>query len=162
MAPNTPIAALTPPDSPEAGGRTPRGTFAPGNPWARTAALRHGLFSPEAPAAVAAREAAAAFLQQCIADEGGLSELSARQLALLEDRAAVYRLQRQLGHAIDHLGMFDSKGRLRVLWMNKLESLIATGLRIDALLGAERKSRRTGAPVSTETWPTSAATSSEE
>jgi hypothetical protein len=50
----------------------------------------------------------------------------------------------QLDAAIETRGLFDPRGKLRVAWLGKLESLIAAARGIDNLLGLDRRPRQVG------------------
>jgi hypothetical protein len=39
--------------------------------------------------------------------------------------------------------MTDKSGKLRVAWLQRLEGLVASAIRIDTLLGLERRARKT-------------------
>lgn len=129
-----------PPDSePSASARDDRGRWLPGN----AGALQHGLFSEQARQFAALRDEAAAFLEAAVSDEGG-RDVPARRRALLEYRARVHRRIVQLDATLDVRGMTDSKGKLRVAWLQRLEGLVATATALDRLLGLERRARRVG------------------
>ena len=87
-----------------------------------------------------------------ITDDGGASEVPARRRSLHEYRARLHRLVLQLDAAIELRGLFDKRGKLRVAWLQQLQSLINTAKGIDSLLGLERRSGPS-APL----WTTSTA-----
>jgi hypothetical protein len=83
---------------------------------------------------------------QQIADEGGdvaAVDLTARRGALVTYRGRiVHKNILKLAYALEERGLFDKRGKLRVAWLSKLESLIHTAVKLDVLLGLERRSRR--------------------
>lgn len=86
----------------------------------------------------------AAFEAGCVVDEGcAEADIPTRRRALLHDRARVERRIRQIDDALEIRGLIDRRGRLRVSWLQRLEGLIATAIRLDTLLGLERRAKRT-------------------
>ena len=90
-----------------------------------------------------------AFVNGAIVDEGVVneSEIPARRRSHLVYRGRVHRRILQVDEALERFGLFDRRGKLRVAWISKLESLIATAIRIDNLLGLDRRPRRIESPV---------------
>lgn len=115
--------------------RDDRGRLMPGN----TLPATHGLYSDRDLANLQAE--VAAFLAQSVTDDGGVDELSRRRQSLHEYRARVHRRIKQLDSAIEARGLFDNRGKLRVSWLSKLETLIATARAIDNLLGLDRRAK---------------------
>lgn len=106
-------------------------------------AVSHALNTVELPLELQhLRAEVAAFERACLVDEGDEGDVPARRRALLAYRARVHRRVLQLDESIELRGLEDRKGRLRVSWLSKLESLINTAVRLDNLLGLERKARR--------------------
>lgn len=98
----------------------------------------HGL-SEWREAAVAER---AAFLSASIADDGGEAETPTRRRSLHAYRARLHVHIEQLSDAIERMGMFDKRGRLRALWLQRLEGLIAKAQDIDKTLGLARRAKK--------------------
>ena len=48
---------------------------------------------------------------------------------------------RKVARALEGYGLYDRRGRLRVGWITRLESLITTALSIDQTLGLERRAK---------------------
>src|SRR5262249_52898139 len=87
--------------------------------FAATLARRHGLRAADlTPTHVEAREA---FYGASVADDGGVSELSQRRLSLHAYRARLHCHVTSLSDAIERFGLFDKRGRLRALWLQRLE-----------------------------------------
>lgn len=108
-------------------------------------ATTHGLDAQAWPAELSAlRDEVNAFLTASVADDGGESEVPTRRRSLHEYRARIHRRIVQLDAAIELRGQFDKKGKLRVAWVTKLESLISTARAIDNLLGLERRAKDVG------------------
>ncbi|HYN08041.1 MAG TPA: P27 family phage terminase small subunit [Vicinamibacterales bacterium] len=87
------------------------------------------------------REEVGEFLQRSIADDGGEGEVSTRRRTLHEYRARVHRRIVGLDAALEARGLFDRRGKLRVAWITKLETLISTAKGIDSLLGLDRRAK---------------------
>jgi hypothetical protein len=85
---------------------------------------------------------ARALFEQSVLDSGGREELTARELTQHEYRAIVHTNIRKLASALERHGHFDRRGRLRVSWISKLESLTSVALSIDKTLGFTRRARR--------------------
>lgn len=136
---NTPGSAPSQADVPALSpGRNRRGRFTRGN----AAAVSHGLHARVLPPEVEALlDNVAEFREQSIADDGGPVEMSRRRRSLHDYRAIVHRNIQLLAVALDRGTLFDDRGRLRVTWISKLESLIATARALDNLLGTERNAR---------------------
>jgi hypothetical protein len=115
--------------------RDGRGRLLPGN----TLALRTGLYSERSQAEY--QDEVDRFLAASLADDGGVAEVSTRRRTVHEYRARVDRRIRMLDAALEARGLFDCRGRLRVAWISKLESLIATARALDSLLGLDRRQR---------------------
>lgn len=125
------------PADPAHQGRDPdTGRFALGNSVAR----RHGLYAQVSAAALAA--ARESFLAQSITDDGGESEVPERRRSLHVYRARLHVHIEQLSDAIERLGLFDRRGRLRTAWLQRLEGLIARAQAIDGTLGLARRQRQ--------------------
>jgi hypothetical protein len=114
------------------------GRFQPGN----LLAVTHALDAMELPeplqhlrAEIAAYEAAE------LVDEGDPNDVPVRRRSLLHSRARVERRIRQLDDSLELLGLTDKNGRLRVAWLEQLQGLIATAIRLDSLLGLKRQPR---------------------
>jgi hypothetical protein len=60
----------------------------------------------------------------------------------LEYRARVHRRVLQLDAALEVRGLIDRRGKLRVAWISKLESLITTARALDGLLGLGRRAKQ--------------------
>ena len=116
--------------------RDDKGRILPGH----TLTVKHGLFSDRDLANLQAE--VTAFLLQSITDDGGESEVAIRRHALHEYRARLHRRIVQLDAAIETRGLFDPRGKLRVAWLGKLESLIAAARGIDNALGLDRRARQ--------------------
>jgi hypothetical protein len=106
-----------------------------GNGLARMTGLHVTNHVPEFEAIEAAGRA---LLEQSVTDAGGRDELIARELAHHEYRALLHVRILKLAQALERHGQFDRRGRLRVGWITKLESLIGTALSIDKTLGLTR------------------------
>jgi hypothetical protein len=121
------------------------GWFKPGN----RAALTTGMESEQdqVPAGLDyLRAATESFLAGALVDEGGPAEIPTRRAAQLEYRARLHRRILQLDSALELRGLVDRRGKLRVAWLSKLESLISAAVRIDNLLGLARRARPTQTP----------------
>jgi hypothetical protein len=103
----------------------------PGNVLARTHALYAATSSDIA-------QAGADLFEQSLKDAGGREELIAREVTQHEYRAALDVNIRKVARALEQHGLFDRRGRLRVGWLSKLESLVAAALCIDRVLGLKR------------------------
>lgn len=129
----------TPPASPIPPGRDTAGRFMAGN----QVAVVHGLRGSQLPAALAhLHDEVAAFEADCLADEGDVADIPARRRALLHDRARIERRIRQIDDTLELRGLIDRRGRLRTAWLQRLEGLVATAIRLDTLLGLQRGQRR--------------------
>jgi len=106
-----------------------------------TLTLQHGLDAERVAPPYAALQAE--ILAKSIEDDGGAAEIPARRLAQHEYRALLHRKIAQLSDALDARGMTDKSGKLRVAWLQRLEGLVASAIRIDTLLGLERRARKT-------------------
>lgn len=108
-----------------------RTMFGPGN----GRAVKHGLYLRSA------AEEIAAVLESYVVDEGGLSEVPARRLDLLRVTAKTQRHFDRLSDTLDTLGMFDKRGRLRVSWLQRIEGLANTLVRLNSTLGLTRQAK---------------------
>ena len=135
-------AAPSAPNAPDRDAAT--GRFLPGNLAAVTHALRTDRLPPEFASLVAEVED---FVAAAIADDGGASEISHRRQSLHNYRARVHRRIAQLDTAIELRGLFDKRGKLRVAWLQQLQSLINTAKGIDSLLGLERRQKPLASPM---------------
>jgi hypothetical protein len=141
--PDSPAPAV-----PNASGRGADGRFLPGNLAAVKHALRTDRLPPEfAQLAVEVDD----YMSASITDDGGASEVPARRRSLHEYRARIHRRVLQLDAAIEMRGLFDKRGKLRVAWLQQLQSLINTAKGIDSLLGLERR-QKTIANMSAEDY----------
>jgi hypothetical protein len=111
----------------------------------------HALYRPQLPAEWLdlAQQQEEDFAQQ-ITDDGGAENIIRNRGNTQENRALVQRRIRQISRALDTFGLFDRKGRLRVPWLTKLESLINTAASLDRLLGLERRQKEV--PDDLSTW----------
>lgn len=81
------------------------------------------------------------FYEQALADDGGAEESTVRRRALLDYRARLHTHLTQLSDAIEQHGLFDRRGRLRAIWLQRLEGLVDRARAIDQTLGLSRRSR---------------------
>lgn len=103
-------------------------------------AVTHGLYALELPPELQhLRAEIADYEAACLVDEGDSDDVPTRRRSLIEYRARLHRRVLQLDDALELHGLRDRRGRLRVGWLSKLESLIAAAVRIDNLLGLERR-----------------------
>jgi len=124
-----------------AGNNTPdqepgTGRFLPGN----RASHRHGLYAQVGADLLASMREE--FLAQSLRDDGGETEVPARRRSLHVYRARLHVHIEQLSDAIERMGLFDGRGRLRSLWLQRLEGLVARAQAIDATLGLARRTKR--------------------
>jgi hypothetical protein len=86
-----------------------------------------------------------AFVAGCVVDEGGdPAQIPTRRRALLDYRARIHRRVLQIDRALEMNGIYERGGRkrrLRDTWLRRFESLISTAVRIDQVLGLERKAK---------------------
>jgi hypothetical protein len=122
-----------------AGSIGPATVFPPGNFHAIQHALRSDRLPPEFGHLAAELEE---FIRGCLLDEGDEAELSTRRRSLLNYRARIHRRILQLDTALELQGLFDRRGKLRLMWLQRLEGLIAAAKGLDSLLGLDRKPRR--------------------
>jgi hypothetical protein len=80
-----------------------------------------------------------------LVDEGDVDEIPTRRRSQLQYRGLVHRNIHAVAGALAQRGLVDRRGKLRVQWISKLESLIATAVRIDNLLGLERRPKNANA-----------------
>ncbi len=129
------------PSAPSWPDRNAGGRFVGGN----LAAIKHALRTDALPPEFAhLREEVDAFVAGCLSDEGDASDVSTRRRALLEYRARLHRRVLQLDAAIEVRGLFDKKGKLRAVWLQRLEGLIDKCKALDNLLGLARRQKRVG------------------
>ena len=88
------------------------------------------------------------FLSGSIADDGGRAQMPTRRLSQHQYRAGLHRQILRLNAALELHGLFDKRGRLRVLWLSKLESLMREARTFDASLGLARRPK----PVSLDEY----------
>src|SRR5262249_51938830 len=111
------------------------------NSVSTTTSLRSSI--AKLPAAFAEAEAeGAAFLEQDLLDAGGIDDMPIRIRAQHAYRSELHVDIRKLSIALRMYGLFDRKGRARLEWLQRLESLINTARQLDATLGLERRARR--------------------
>ena len=123
--------------------RDEKGRFVEGNPVSQHAAVTHGLHALEVPAEfVHLQVEVQEFVANAMVDEGDLTQVPTRRLALIEYRARLHRRILQLDAAIELHGLFDKRGRLRVAWLSQLQSLIGAAKGIDSLLGLQKRTKR--------------------
>ena len=70
------------------------------------------------------------FLEQSLIDDGGRDDMPTRRRSQHQYRAALHRQLLQLNVALETRGLFDKRGRLRVAWLSKLESLMRESARV--------------------------------
>jgi hypothetical protein len=135
---NEPNPNAEPPARPIGADRDAAGRVLPGN----TLAVTHGLDAVELPAQLAhLRDELFDFERASLVDEGD-DDIPTRRRSLIAYRARLHRRVLQIDDAIDLKGLVDPRGRLRVAWLSKLESLVAACLRIDRELGLERGAKQ--------------------
>ena len=121
--------------------RDARGRFVTGNRAAVMTALRAGRANlPEVFRVLEDRTRK--FLEGSIADDGGRAEMPTRRLAQHECRAVLQLQILRLNAALETHGLFDRRGRLRVVWLTKLESLMREARAFDASLGLARRPKQ--------------------
>ncbi len=79
------------------------------------------------------------FLEASIADDGGRSAIPTRRLSQHQYRAALHRQILQVNAALGTHGLFDRRGKLRLAWLSKLESLMREARAFDQSLGLARR-----------------------
>src|SRR2546421_10869836 len=100
---------------PKPSDRDRRGRFLTGN----QAAVTHALHAEHVPDEFTS--AAERFLAAALVDEG--EEPPVRRRAQIENQARLFRRVLQLDAALERHGIFDRRGKLRVQWLTKLESI---------------------------------------
>jgi hypothetical protein len=123
--------------------------FQPGN----RASVQHLIYSERLPPGL---EHLPALLDRFhaaqLADEGEEADrIPARRRSLLDTRT--YIVQRnilKLAHALEVRGLVDSKGKLRTQWLQMLATYIDKAIRLDSLLGLQRRARNV--KQSTREW----------
>ncbi len=147
MTQKTPATAYSDPESGAAAPATPTprergadGQFLPGN----RAAVTHGLYAAgDVPAEFAHLQAEVRqFVAEALVDEGDVAQIPARRLALIEYRARLHRRIVQLDAALELRGLTDSSGKLRVAWLQQLQSLMNAAKGIDSLLGLQKRTKK--------------------
>lgn len=120
--------------------RDQSGRFRSGN----MAAVKHALRTDRLPKEFAQlAQEVEDFMSASITDDGGDSEVPARRRSLHEYRARLHRRVLQIDGAIELLGLFDKRGKLRVAWLQQLQGLISAAKGIDTLLGLDRRQKPT-------------------
>ncbi len=109
-----------------------------GNRLAVANALRAVRLPPEL---AHLRDEIATYEAACLVDEGDAADIPTRRRSLLHIRARVQRRIVQLDDSLELRGLIDRRGRLRVAWLQRFEGLIATAVRLDTVLGLERKAK---------------------
>jgi hypothetical protein len=120
--------------------------FKPGN----RAAVQHLVYSEKLPPGLEDLPAQLeAFMSAQLADEGDDPDrLSTRRRSLLSHRVfVVERNIRKLEHGLETKGLVDSKGKLRVAWLQMLATYIDKAMRLDSMLGLSRRPRRLESPM---------------
>jgi hypothetical protein len=107
-------------------------TFQPRNRKAQT----HGLHARVSDALIAERED---FERRSLTDDG--TDVPVRRASRHRYRARVHVQIEALSEALEQFGLFDKRGKLRVGWLQRLESMIGVAARLDASLGDERGAR---------------------
>ena len=147
MAQETPGTTFSDPEFGAAAPATPtprergaNGQFLPGN----RAAVTHGLYAAGAvPAELGHLQAEVRqFVAVALVDEGDVAQIPARRLALIEYRARLHRRIVQLDAVLEQRGLTDSSGKLRVAWLQQLQSLMNAAKGIDALLGLQKRPKK--------------------
>ena len=124
------------PNPPE---RDAKGRFLPGN----TTSVKTGFHAQkQVPEVFRQQEIEVRdFLEQSLADDGGRDEIPTRRLSQHQYRAALHRQILRLNAALETHGLFDRRGKLRVAWLSKLESLMREARAFDQSLGLRRRPR---------------------
>jgi hypothetical protein len=146
------------PAGPTRTGRDPLGRFVKGNEigtatviaGGNTLRWEHGLRarSDNLPPELAHLDAEVReFLSEALVDEGDPALVSTRRRALLAYRARLHRRIAQLDAALEMRGLVDRRGKLRAVWLQRLEGLIGAARAIDSLLGLERRPKQATATV---------------
>lgn len=133
---SAPLTKTDTPIRPERDSRT--GRFVKGNGAAVKTALRAGrAHLPEVFSVLESQ--VREFLEASVADDGGRADMPARRLSQHQYRAVLHRQILRLNAALEVHGLFDRRGRLRLAWLGKLESLMREARAIDSLLGLARR-----------------------
>ncbi len=128
-------------DPPNPSERDARGCFLTGNAVGVMTALRAGRAQlPEVFQVLDDR--AGAFLEASLTDDGGREAIPARRLSQHEYRAALHLQILRLNAALELHGLFDRRGRLRVVWLTRLESLMREARAFDQSLGLTRRPKQ--------------------
>ncbi len=126
-----------PPNRPDRDGK---GRFVKGNGVAVMTALRAGRANlPEVFRLL--ENQVSQFLTGSLNDDGGRAAIPTRRLSQHQYRAGLHRQILRLNAALELHGLFDKRGRLRVVWLSKLESLMREARAFDASLGLTRRAR---------------------
>lgn len=119
--------------------RDRHGRFLNGN----RAAVSHAIHAADLPAEFQhLQREVDAFLAGAVADDGGDTEITTRRRSLLEYRGRLHRRIIQLDSALELRGLVDRRNKLRVTWLAQLSTLIASAVRLDSLLGLDRRTRQ--------------------
>ena len=126
-------------DAPNPPERDDKGRFLPGN----TTSVKTGLHTTKPVPEVFRQQEIEVrdFLEQSLADDGGRNEIPTRRLSQHQYRAALHRQILRLNAALETHGLFDRRGKLRVAWLSKLESLMREARAFDQSLGLRRRPR---------------------
>lgn len=102
--------------------------------------LTTGLWSDLHPGSEALLADVDRFEAAQITDEGEAEgDIQSRRRELIRYRARIiHKNVLKLASALEERGLVDKRGKLRVAWLSKLESLINTAIRVDSLLGLDR------------------------
>ncbi len=127
------------PDAPYPPERDKQGRFLAGN----ITSLKTGLHAKgQLPEVFRQQEAEVQeFLQNSIADDGGCDAIPTRRLSQHQYRAGLHRQILRLDAALEAHGLFDRRGKLRVVWLSKLESLMREARAFDQSLGLARRAK---------------------
>jgi hypothetical protein len=90
-----------------------------------------------------------AFIRGSLLDDGGDGddEIPTRRRAHHGYRGRIHRRILQVDEAIQMYGLFDRRGKLRVGWLTTLQALVSTAIKIDVLLGLQRRPRKIESPI---------------
>jgi hypothetical protein len=152
VATSTGIPATRPTeDQPDDGGESGpvrdkvTGRWVKGNPGGVVLSL-HGRARRQLPVKLAeADRLAADLLRQSLADDGGEAEQPARRRTLHQYRSFVHAQILRIAATLQASGTFTRHGKLRERPLMRLESLIATAVKLDSQLGLTRRTKDIGA-----------------
>ena len=88
------------------------------------------------------------FLEDSLADDGGREQIPRRRFSQHQYRAVLHRQIGRLTAAVETHGLFDRRGKLRVAWLSKLESLMREARAFDQSLGLAHRPQ----PVSLDAY----------